>query len=84
MLMRLACLMPLFLLVACVSPGEQARQQTATSVAQKALSPIQFADRNKCMIEGFLEGTDAFAQCVSTTIIRQREPHRCTYCRSLD
>ena len=82
MLRRLTYIMPLFLLLACASPEEQARQQAAA--AAKAWGPIEFADQNRCRIQGFQEGTDAFAQCVSTTIARQRAPHRCTYCRSLD
>jgi hypothetical protein len=84
MLMRLASSLPLCLLLACVSPKEQARQQAAATVAHEAWWPIQFADQNKCMIQGFQEGTDAFAQCVRMTIDQQRRPHRCTYCRSVD
>ena len=78
MFRRLTYIMPLFLLLACASPEEQARQQAAAAAAQEV------ADQNRCMIQGFQEGTDAFAQCVNTTIARQRQPHRCTYCRSLD
>jgi hypothetical protein len=79
MVMRLACIIPVFLLLACVSPEEQARQQAAVGAAQ-----ILFADQNKCRIQGFQEGTDAFDQCVRMTIEQQRRPHRCTYCRSVD
>jgi hypothetical protein len=45
---------------------------------------VRFADEHQCRIQGFQEDTDAFAQCVSATMARQRAPHRCTYCRSLD
>jgi hypothetical protein len=83
-LIRLASIMSMVSLVACVSPPEQTTQQAAASTAREAWWPIQFADQNKCAIEGFQPGTDAFAQCVSGTIERQREPHRCTYCRSVD
>jgi hypothetical protein len=78
MLRRLAYVMPLFLLLACASPEEEARQQAAAAAAQEV------ADQNRCMIQGFQEGTDAFAQCVRMTIYQQRRPHRCTYCRSVD
>ena len=78
MLRRLAYIIPLFLLLACASPEEQARQQAAAAAAQEV------ADQNRCMIQGFQEGTDAFAQCVRMTIDQQRRPHRCTYCRSVD
>jgi hypothetical protein len=70
--------MPLFLLLACVSPEEEARQQAAAAAAQEV------ADQNRCMFQGFQEGTDAFAQCVRMTIYQQHRPHRCTYCRSVD
>lgn len=76
--MRLAYIIPVFLLLACVSPEEQARQQAAAAAA------LRFADENKCRIQGFQDGTDAFAQCVNMTIEQQSRPHRCTYCRSLD
>jgi hypothetical protein len=82
--MRLACLMPVFLLLACVSPEDHAREQAAAAAARDPWWQIQFADENQCRIKGFQVGTDAFAQCVSAAIARQREPHRCTYCRSLD
>ena len=82
MFRRLTYIMPLFLLLACASPEEQARQQAAA--AAKAWGPIEFADQNRCRIQGFQEGTDAFAQCVSTMVPRQRPLHRCTYRRSLD
>jgi hypothetical protein len=78
MLRRLTYIMPLFLLLACVSPEEEARHQAAAAAAQEV------ADQNRCMIQGFQEGTDAFAQCVRMTIDQQRRPHRCTYCRSVD
>jgi hypothetical protein len=78
MLRRLTYIMPLFLLLACASPEEQARQQAAAAAAQEV------ADQNRCKIQGFQEGTDAFAQCVRMTIDRQHKPHRCTYCRSVD
>ena len=80
MLTRVAYIVPLFLLLACASPEEQARLQTAAA----AWGPTQFADQNRCRIQGFQEGTDAFAQCVRMTIDQQRRPHRCTYCRSVD
>jgi hypothetical protein len=84
MLMRLAFVMPVCLLLACVSPEEQARQEAAAAAAREAWWPIRFADQNQCMIQGFQEGTDAFAHCVRMTMDRQRTPRRCTYCRSLD
>jgi hypothetical protein len=94
--MRFASVMFIVSLVGCVSPAQQARQQAAAPAmhaeepiagnlqAEKAWWPVRFADENKCIIQGYQRGTDAFAQCVSTTVARQREPHRCTYCRSLD
>jgi hypothetical protein len=82
MLRRLTYIMLLFLLLACAAPEEQARPQAAA--ADKAWGPIEFADQNRCRIQGFQEGTDAFAQCVRMTIDQQRTPHRCTYCRSVD
>jgi hypothetical protein len=84
MLMRLAWIFPMFLLLACVSPEEQARQQAAAAAAREAWWPIGFADQNRCLVQGFQEETDAFAQCVRITTDRQRRPHRCTYCRSVD
>ena len=78
MLRRLTSIMALFLLLACTAPEEQARQQAAAAAAQEV------AGQNRCMIQGFKEGTDAFAQCVRMTIDQQRRPHRCTYCRSVD
>ena len=78
MVRSLACTMPLLLLLACASPEEQSRQRAATAAAQEV------ADQNRCMIQGFQEATDAFAQCVRMTIDQQRRPHRCTYCRSVD
>ena len=71
-------LLPVFLLLACASPEEEARQQSAIAAAQEV------ANQNRCMIQGFQEGTDAFAQCVRMTIDQQSKPHRCIYCRSLD
>ena len=82
MLKRFAYIVPLFLLLACASPEERARLQTAA--AAEAWGPTQFADQNRCRIQGFQEGTDAFAQCVRMTIDQPRRPHRCTYCRSVD
>ena len=82
MFRRLTYIMPLFLLLACASPEEPARQQAAA--AAKAWRPIEFADQNRCIIQGFQEATDAFAQCVRMTIDQQRRPDRCTYCRSVD
>ena len=78
MLRRLTYIMPLFLLLACASPEEQAGQQAAAAAVQEV------ADQNRCRIQGFQEGTDAFGQCVRITIDQQRRPHRCTYCRSVD
>jgi hypothetical protein len=78
MLRRSAHIMPLFLLLACASPEEQAKQQAAAAAAQEV------ADQNRCMIQGFEVGTDAFAQCVRVAIDQQHRPHRCTYCRSVD
>jgi hypothetical protein len=83
MLARLASIISVVSVMACVAPAEQVRQQAAAASAHEARS-VQFAAQNKCMIQGFQEGTDAFAQCVMTTIDQQRRPHRCTYCRSLD
>lgn len=96
MLMRLAGIISVVSLVACVSPTPKAEQQMPGAAihagepiagdlqAAGAWWPVRFADENQCRIEGFREGTGAFAQCVSATIARQRAPHRCTYCRSLD
>jgi hypothetical protein len=96
MLMRLAGIISVVSLVACVSPAPQPGQQTvgaAVSAGEPIAEDLQardpwwqvrFADENQCRIQGFQEGTDALAQCVGTTIARQRAPHRCTYCRSLD
>ena len=94
----LACITPMFLVAACVSPGKQAGQQTAAVAmyvhagepiagnpqAVEKWWPIGFADENKCIIQGFQEGTDAFAQCVSMAIGQQSTPHRPAYVRSLD
>jgi hypothetical protein len=96
MLMRFASVISVVSLMACLSPTEQAKEQSATSVVHAgelsaghsqtltASWSTQFADQNKCAIQGFQPGTDAFAQCVRTTIEQQSRPHRCTYCRSLD
>jgi hypothetical protein len=100
----LACIIPMVLVAACVSPGKQAGQPTAAVAihtgsagllrpgepisgnpqAREAWWPIRFADQNQCIIQGYPEGTDAFAQCVRMTIDQQSKPHRCIYCRSLD
>ena len=71
-----ATLAPVFLLLGCTSPDEQAREQAAVAAERVAWWPTQLADENKCMIQGFQEGTDAFAQCVTTTIDQQSRPHR--------
>lgn len=96
MLMRWASTICVLSLVACVSPAEQARRQSLPAAMQagepmagsqqvrQAWWPVQFADENKCIIQGYQEGTGAFAQCVRTTIEQQSQPHRCIYCRSLD
>jgi hypothetical protein len=96
MLMRVASIIPVFLLLACVAPAQQAGPQAASAAihagepiagnaqARGAWWPIRFADENQCIIKGYQSGTDAFAQCVSTTMEQQNRPHRCTYCRSLD
>jgi hypothetical protein len=74
--MRLICTMFLFFLVACVSPQEQAKQQAALTAERAAWWPSQLADENQCRIEGFQQGTDAFAQCVAARIDAQNQPHR--------
>jgi hypothetical protein len=96
MLMRFVGIIPVLSLVACVSPAEQVRQQSVPATmragepiagsqqAREAWWPVQFADENKCIIQGYQERTDAFAQCVRMTIEQQSQPHRCIYCRSLD
>jgi hypothetical protein len=96
MLMRLASVIPVFLLLSCVSPAQQAGQQAAAAAihagepiagnaqAREALWSVRFADENQCTIKGYQAGTQAFVQCVRTTIEEQSRPHRCTYCRSLD
>jgi hypothetical protein len=96
MLMRFASIISVLSLVACVLPAEEARQQSVPAAiqagepiagsqqAREAWWPVQFADENKCIIQGYQEGTDAFAQCVRITIEQQSQPHRCIYCRSLD
>jgi hypothetical protein len=94
--MRFASVISLVSLVACASPAEQPRQQSAAGAmqagepiagsqqAREAWWPVRFADENQCIIQGYQEGTDAFAQCVRMTIEQQSKPHRCIYCRSLD
>jgi hypothetical protein len=102
--MALACIVPIFLVAACVSRGKQAGQHPAALAmhagsagllapgepiagnpqAQEAWWPIRFADENQCIIQGFQEGTDAFAQCVRMTADQQSRPHRPAYVRSLD
>ena len=96
MLMRLAGVISVLSLMACVSPGPQPGQQASGAAlhagepvagdlrAREAWWPVRFADENQCRMQGFQEGTDTFTQCVSTTLARQRAPHRCTYCRNLD
>jgi hypothetical protein len=96
MLMRLAGIISVLSLMACVSPGPQPGQQAPGTAldagepvagdlqAREAWWHVRFADENQCRMQGFQEGTDTFARCVGTTLARQRAPHRCTYCRSLD
>jgi hypothetical protein len=96
MLMRFASIISVVSSVACVSPVQQAKQQPTVVAmhagqpiagnpqALAAWWPIQFADQNKCAIQRFQPGTDAFAHCVRMTMNRQSTPHRCTCCRSLD
>lgn len=76
MLMRLTWIMPVLLLAACVPPQEQARQQAAVTAERAAWWPSRLADENQCRIQGFQEGTDAFAQCVTARIDVQNQPHR--------
>jgi hypothetical protein len=95
-LMRLASIISVFLLLACVSPVQEAGQNATSAAvhagepiagdtqAREAWWPVRFADENQCIIKGDEAGTDAFAQCVRTAIEQQNRPHRCTYCRSLD
>jgi hypothetical protein len=73
---RLACITPIFLLLACIPPEEQTRQQAEVAAERAAWWPIQLADENQCRMQGFQEGTDAFAQCVTTKIDQQSRPHR--------
>ena len=98
MLMRSAGIISVVSLVACVSPAQQAGQQASGAAihvragepvagdmqAMEAWWPVRFADENQCIIKGYQVGTDAFAQCVRTTIEQQRTPHRPDYFRSLD
>lgn len=76
MLVRLTWVIPVLVLVACVSPEEQARKQAAVMAERAAWWPSRLADENQCRIQGFQEGTDAFAQCVATRIDQQNRPHR--------
>ena len=76
MLVRLTWILPVLLLVACVSPQEQARQQAAVTAERAAWWPSQLADASQCRIQGFQEGTDAFVECVATRIEEQSAPHR--------
>jgi hypothetical protein len=76
MLVRLTWIMPLLLLVACVSPQEQARQQAALTAERAAWWPSRLADENQCRLQGLQDGTDAFAQCVTARIDAQNQPHR--------
>jgi len=74
MLMRLAGIISVVSLVACVSQAPQPGQQATGAAihagepiagnlqAREAWWPVRFADQNQCRIEGFQEGTDAFAQ----------------------
>jgi uncharacterized membrane protein len=70
--MRFASVISVLSLVACVSPAEQARRQAVASAQREAWWPIQFADENQCIIQGYQEGTDAFDQCVMMKIDQQR------------
>lgn len=74
--MRLIWVMPVLLLLACASPQEQARQQAAVTAERAVWWPSQLADANQCRIEGFQEGTDAFAQCVIAKLDEQNRHHR--------
>jgi hypothetical protein len=76
MLIRLTWIMSLLLLAACASPQEQARQQAELTAERAAWWPTRLADENQCRIEGFQQGTDAFAQCVAARIEAQNQPHR--------
>jgi hypothetical protein len=76
MLIRSTWILPVLLLVACVSPEEQASQQAALTAERAAWWPVQLADANQCRIQGFQDGTDAFAQCVTARIEEQSRPHR--------
>ena len=75
MLMRLVCIAQMFLLLACVSPREQARQEATAATGHDA--SIQFAAENRCQILGFQQRTDAFAQCVTATIDQQSSAATC-------
>lgn len=76
MLVRLIWIMPVFLLVACVSPQEQAKQQAELTAERAAWWPSRLADENQCRLQGLQDGTDAFAQCVTARIDAQNQPHR--------
>jgi uncharacterized membrane protein len=76
MLMRLAGIISVVSLVACVSPAQQARQQATVTAERQAWWPMQFADENQCRMQGPPEGTDAFAQCVTMKLDQQSRPHR--------
>jgi hypothetical protein len=53
MLVRLACITPMFLLLACISPEEQTRQQAEVTAERAAWWSIQLADENQCRMQGF-------------------------------
>ena len=99
MIMRfVAVIIPVFIVVACVSPEHEAGQRTVTVAAyvyagepiagnpqaQEAWWPVRFADENQCIMQGYQQGTDALAQCVKLMIDQQSRPHRPAYVRSLD
>jgi hypothetical protein len=46
LLKRSACIIPMFFLLACVSPEEQTRQQALVSAERAVWWPSQFADEN--------------------------------------
>jgi hypothetical protein len=64
-----------------LAPGEPI---AGNQQAREAWWPVRFADENQCIMQGYREGTDAFAQCVRMTIDQQSRPHRPAYVRSLD
>jgi hypothetical protein len=65
MLVRLASLISVVSLMACVSPAQQTRQQAAGAAmhagepiagdrqAREAWWPVRFADENQCIIQGY-------------------------------